>query len=101
MDSHLVDTIFLQETLGPSDLVINTLCAIRLGWNFHAIDARGLSGGLALGINPRTIRLLNVCGGEGFLGADIFSADLDREYRLMNVYGPCTARLPLWEHLLD
>eukprot|EP00253_Pinus_taeda_P027637 PITA_27637 len=70
-------------------------------WKFLASDASGRSGGLAIGINPRTIRLDSSWGGQGFLGADIFSADLGVAFRIVNVYGPCQHREPFWNTLLN
>lgn len=65
------------------------------------MDARGRFRGIALGFNPRSIQINNLWGGEGFLGADIFSSHFGRESHLINVYGPCTTRLTFWEHLLS
>eukprot|EP00253_Pinus_taeda_P008313 PITA_08313 len=68
---------------------------------FLASDASGRSGGLAIGINLRTIRLDSSWGGQGFLGVDIFSADLGVAFRIVNVYGPCQHREPFWNRLLN
>eukprot|EP00253_Pinus_taeda_P004952 PITA_04952 len=35
------------------------------------------------------------------MGADIFSADLGRSFRILNVYAPCHHREPFWNNLLD
>jgi hypothetical protein len=69
-----------------------------LGWSFLALDANGRSGGIALGYNTRSINLFNSWGGSGHIGADIFSADLGIEIRLINVYGPCHHRPEFWDH---
>lgn len=49
---------------------------IMLRWHFQAMDVVGRSRGLALGINPRTIRVITSWGGLGFLGMDLFSVGL-------------------------
>lgn len=72
------DIIFLQEALGTSDDIFKTLLGIMLGWHFQAMNATGSSGGLALRINPRTIRVITSWGGLGFLSMDLFSTVLDK-----------------------
>lgn len=62
------------------------------GWSFHALDVNGHSGGIALGFNSRTIKLCNIWGGIGHIGADIFSSELGTKIKLVNVYGPCQHR---------
>jgi exonuclease III len=43
------DVIFLQETLGISELVVVLLESLLSGWSFVMMDAKGHSGGLATG----------------------------------------------------
>ena len=40
-------------------------------------------------------------GGSGFIGLDIFSAELGMTLRVVNVYAPCTQRESFWQHLLN
>lgn len=61
----------------------------------------GRSGGLALGYDPRSIRLDSSWGGHGYLGADIFSIELGLSLRIVNIYGPCHQRENFWSHLLS
>jgi exonuclease III len=70
VDSNHPDIIFLQETLGTSYDVSTLLEALFLSWSFSSLDARGRSGGLALGWNKKMeiefvgLRLLKlICGG--------------------------------------
>eukprot|EP00253_Pinus_taeda_P031163 PITA_31163 len=100
-ESELRDIIFLQETLGPAASIVHCLNTLTPRWKFLASDASGKSGGLAIGINPRTIRIDSSWGGQGFLGADIFSADLGVAFCIVNVYGPCQHREPFWNRLLN
>lgn len=57
LDSKLIDIIYLQETLEKADQIIPVLQALKSGWIFHAHDVIGRSGGIALGINPRFIKI--------------------------------------------
>jgi len=72
METEWVDVLFLQETINLIDLVIPVLESPVPRWQFHALDVRGRSSGIAFGFNPRTIRLLNVWGRNGCIGANIF-----------------------------
>ena len=83
------DIIMLQETLGEADIITNTLASLLLEWQFFAIDATGRLGGLAIGLNPCTIRVLSSWGGPGFTGLYFFSVELGLNLRAINIYGPC------------
>lgn len=78
--SEHVDIILLQETLGSATTVSSLLDSWLPGWSFHSIDASGRSGGLSMGICNRSLKVLNVWGGRGFLGADIYSLTLELEF---------------------
>eukprot|EP00253_Pinus_taeda_P029779 PITA_29779 len=99
--SEKIDIIFLQETLGSASVVSLLLDSWLPGWSFHSLDASSRSGGLTLGIWNRTIKTLNVWGGRGFLGADIYSPTLESNFRILNVYGPCQDRMAFWRPLLN
>lgn len=99
MDSEHTDIIYLQETLTNADLIIPFLQNLKSGWTFHAHDAIGRSGGIALGINIHTIKITSTWGGAGFIGMDIFSFDLG--IIILNIYSPCLNRVDLWTHLLN
>ena len=45
LEIEMVDIIFLQETLAPSDQIIPALEALALGWHFKALDVHGQFGG--------------------------------------------------------
>lgn len=51
------DIIMLQETLVNAEPIEQTLLSIRPRWHFHAMDALGRAGGLAIGYNPWTIKV--------------------------------------------
>lgn len=86
------DIIMLQETLGEADLITCSLVSLLLGWHFFAMDSSGRSGGLAIGYNPRTIKVLASWGGHGFIGLDLFPTELSLNLRIINIYGPCHQR---------
>lgn len=44
---------------------------------------------------------MNIWGGRGFIGLDIFSHPIEMEIRIINVYGPCADRENYWRNLLD
>lgn len=95
------DIILLQETLGSAEDISHCLHTLAPRWKFLAMDASGRSGGLALGYNPRSIRIDSSWGGQGFMGLDIFAADLGQAFCIVNVCGPCHLREPFWRHLLN
>eukprot|EP00253_Pinus_taeda_P021770 PITA_21770 len=95
------DIIMLQETLGEAEIITNTLASLLPGWQFFTIDATGRSGGLATGLNPRTIRVLASWGGPGFIGLDFFSMKLGLKLRVINTYGRCHQRENFWKHLIN
>lgn len=99
--SELCDIIFLQETLGRSEQIVKTLLTIMPGWHFQSLDAARKSRGIALGVNPQSIKLTSTWGGHGFLGMDIFSAKLGRSLYIMSIYVPNHSRLDFWQKILE
>jgi exonuclease III len=68
IESEPIDIIMLQETLCSADQITRAMQALVPGWIFFANDAVGRSGGLAIGINPRSIKVDSTWGGAGFIG---------------------------------
>jgi len=99
--SSLPDIIFLQETLCQAAPLINTLTSWLPNWTFHALDASGRSGGLAIGVNNRPAEVRNIFGGRGFIGLDINSQLVDGDIRIINIYGPCADRANFWRFLFE
>lgn len=99
--SEPFDILFLQETLGQGCVITHLLESWLLGWTFYTLDATGHSGGLALGVNTRSIRIFNTWGNSGHLGVDIYSFELDFELRVINIYGSCHKREGFWSILLE
>ena len=54
------DIIFLQETMGMEEEISLHMKKYFTFYDFHAITARGHSGGLTLGWDPREVKLLNI-----------------------------------------
>lgn len=95
-----IDIVFLQETLGATDIISPLMESMLPRWLFQAIDVNGRSRDIALGYNPRSINLMGTWGGIGFIGADIYSTELGTEIRMINIYGLCHHRENFWERIL-
>jgi len=91
-DTNFVDIIMLQETLGDADLITRFLESLKPGWNFYSLDAMGRSGGLSIGYNPHTIKVISSWGGLGFIGMDIFLTELGMDLWIISIYRPCHRR---------
>lgn len=87
------DLILLQETLGEAASIILFLEGFLKQWNFLGIDAKGRLGGLAIGWNTRTVKLLNSWGFDSGLGINIYQEDLGRCFTVLNVCGPTQERI--------
>eukprot|EP00253_Pinus_taeda_P016616 PITA_16616 len=98
---ELVDILFLQETLSQGCVITHLLESWLPRWTFHTLDASGRSGGFVLGVKNRSIRICNVWGSSGHLGAHIYSSELDIELRIIKIYGPCHNREEFWNRILD
>lgn len=80
---------------------MKTLQSILPGWVFQGMDANGKLGGLAIGINPRTVKIVSSWGGWGFIGMDIFVGELGLPLKVINIYAPNQNRMAFWLNLLD
>ena len=95
------DVIMLQETLGIGEVIQERLENWIPGWSFVTLDAKGRSGGLAVGWRNNCVKLINSWGSEGVLGVEVFSADLGLSLTAINVYGPYLNRAPFWDSLFQ
>lgn len=93
--------LFLQGTLFSSDNSARTLQTILPGWIFQGLHANGKSGGLAIGINPSTVKIVSSWGGWGFIGMDIFMGQLGLTLKVINIYAPNQNRMAFWLNLLE
>jgi len=64
IETDPIDIIMLQETLYSADHIICSMHSITPGWIYIALDVAGRSGGLAIGVNPRTIKVEASWGGR-------------------------------------
>jgi hypothetical protein len=55
--------------------------------------------GLAIGWNPKTIKVISPWGFESRLGLNILYAETGSEVTILNLYGPYRERAPFWEAL--
>ena len=94
------DVLMLQETLGVGDVIQGKLENWLPGWSFVTLDAKGRSGGLAVGWKHNCVKLINSWGSEAVLGVEVFSAELGVSLSVINVYGPYLNRAPFWDSLL-
>ena len=94
------DVILLQETLGVGEMIQERLESWLPGWSFVTLDARGRSGGLAVGWNNCRVKMINALGSEAVLGVEVCSEELGMSLLVINVYGPYINRVPFWDSLL-
>ena len=69
---HL-DVIMLQDTLGVGEVIKERLESWLPCWSFVTLDARGRSGGLAVGWRNCCVKLTNAWGLDSVLGVEILS----------------------------
>jgi hypothetical protein len=91
--------MLLQETMGDEALVVSWLKVGFKNWDFVGLDANGRSGGVALGWNTMRIKFSTTWGFDSGLGALVQEVGSDKEYEILNVYGPYQDRSPFWEAL--
>eukprot|EP00253_Pinus_taeda_P036400 PITA_36400 len=95
------DILFLQETLGKSLEVESALRISFLGWTFHALDAEGHSGGLAIGFREGRLQTYSLWGMAHVIGLEAFSPKIGFPILFLNVYGPCQGRESFWNLFLS
>jgi exonuclease III len=62
VESTQPDILMLQETLGDAILVVPLLEKLFKGWNFIGLDAKGRSGGLAMGWRSKVYQASKLLG---------------------------------------
>jgi exonuclease III len=95
------DVLLLQETLGEGIEVFNRLSSLLPDWSFITLDSIGRSGGLAIGWNSRTIKVINSWGFDSGLGITFTSKELEEPLNIVNIYGPCHNRGPYWDNFFS
>ena len=99
VDKH--DIILLQETLGVGSEVKTKLESWFGGWCFETLDVRGRSGGLAIGWNIRSVKVLNVWGMDSVLGISIKALEHVDTFDVINIYGPYLNIIPFWDTIFN
>ena len=95
------EVIFLQETMGPNEVIKGVLLYLFPGWDFVVLDAKGRSGGVATGWRVASCRLLNSWGSDFCLGIDVYFQELSVEFQILNVYDPYLNREVYWDKVFS
>ena len=95
------EIMLLQKTLGEGLEVKAKLECWFGGWFFKTLDVIGCSGGLAIGWNTRSVKVLNVWGMDSVLGITIKALDLEDSFDVINIYGPYLNRIPFWDTIFN
>jgi hypothetical protein len=66
VDLSQSNIILLQETLGDGAFVTHILEGLLEGWNFCALDAKGILRGLVVGWQSRSVKLQNYWGLDSY-----------------------------------
>ena len=88
IDLDHLDILLFQETLGAGEDIKARLESWFGGWSFETLDAKGYSGGLAIGWNTRNVLALNVWGMDSVLGMSFRALELVVTFDVINIYGP-------------
>jgi exonuclease III len=96
---HQPDVFFLQETLADESTATQALVNLFPGWAFMGMDTNERSGGLVIGWNLRSIKLLSSWASDSCLGLEVLDEVLGLTLNLLNIYGPNTDRIQFWNTL--
>lgn len=69
IETEPIDVLMLQETLCSAEQITRSMQAMTHGWSYVALDSSSQSGGLAIGVNTRTIKVEASWGGGRLSGA--------------------------------
>jgi exonuclease III len=94
------DIVFLQETLSREQKARYFLHHLHPSWVSTAVNSTGNFGGLLVSWDPNIYDLVSflTIGGILLTGRCI---NTQKEFALLNVYGPCQDRNHLWSSLAD
>jgi hypothetical protein len=95
------EVLLLQETLGEGVEVYNRLSTLLPDWGFITLDSIRRLGGLAIGWNSRTIKVIKSWGFESGLGITVTSKELEETLNIVNFYGPCHNKGPYWDTIFS
>jgi hypothetical protein len=98
VDIHSPDILLLQDTMSEGDKIVSELEKMFGGWEFMYLDSRARSGGLVSGWKGRSLSLSN-CWSFGLgLGIVLYSQDLGKELKILNIYGPYSDGTVFWDN---
>jgi len=60
--NYNLDILLLQETLGAGEEVSKSLSKLMPRWSIHALNAKGRSGGITLGVKEGKFKVPNSWG---------------------------------------
>jgi len=94
------DLIFLQETLSADHIARDFVHQFRTSWFSAAVSSLGTSGGLLVAWDPSLFALKPSlsCGGLLLRG---YCLATNMDLALLNIYGPCSEKTPLWTQLAN
>ena len=89
------DVVLLQETMTSSYPALFAFSMIYPGWEFCALNSKGLSGGILSGWNPKLLKYKSFHTATGILlKASIRGSSF--ELSILNCYGPYLNRDSFW-----
>ena len=94
------DIILLQETMCDHISTLRLFAKIKPGWEYCALDAHGLSGGILSAWNPRLIRCKAYHSFAGILLSASFKG-LDSVFSIVNCYGPYANKTSFWDSVVS
>ena len=93
------DMIPLQETMCNFTQALLLFSKLKPGWEFCALDAAGLSGGLLAGWNPRLVHCKAFSSIVGIVLRDSIRG-ITKIFTIINCYGPYAQRIVFWDNIL-
>ena len=100
VEERAPDVLFLQESMGRGEVIMEELDSILNGWVFVSVDFFGNSGGLLLGWKLNCFHLHNAWVVVSGLSVTLFSIKLKVSLRFVNVYEPYIERESFWNRLI-
>ena len=94
------EIIFLQETMGVSEVIKGVLLSLLPEWDFVVHDAK-CSRGVATAWRLASCCLRNSWGSESCIRTDIYFHELSAEFWLFNVYGSYLNREIFWDRFFS
>lgn len=101
VEEKALDILFLQESMGRSDIIAAKLETMLKGWSFISVDAFGKSNGLLIGWKINFFHFQTAWVVVSGLSVALFSIELKVALCFVNVYGPCVDREFFWNILFD